>query len=77
MSVGGGGGDLVGGKELRVGSNMILFLYILLLLIWHMYFLGVRILYIVSCHNYMYYVCETEKMLENVAKRSEFVYTRE
>ena len=25
----------------------------------------------------MYYVCETWKMLENVAKRSEFVYTRE
>ena len=63
--------------ELRVGSNtMIQFLYILLLLIWHMYFLGVRILYIVSCHNYMYYVCETEKMLENVAKRSEFMYTK-
>ena len=42
----------------------------------------------VSCHNYMYYVCETqkmlenvvkrsEKMLENVVKRSEFGYTRE
>ena len=25
----------------------------------------------------MYYVCETWKMLENVVKRSEFVYTRE
>ena len=25
----------------------------------------------------MYYVCETQKMLENVVKRSEFVYTRE
>ena len=47
------------GMELRVGSNVILFLYILLLLIWHMYFFGVCILYIVSCHNYMYYVCET------------------
>ena len=49
----------MGGMELRVGSNMILFLYILLLLIWHMYFFGVCMLYIVSCHNYMYYVCET------------------
>ena len=45
--------------ELRVGSNMILFLYILLLLIWHMYFFGVCISYIVSCHNYTCYVCET------------------
>ena len=27
--------------------------------IWHMYFFGVCLLYIVSCHNYMYYVCET------------------
>ena len=34
------------------------------------------ILYIFSCHNYMYYVCETQKMLENV-KRSYFGYTRE
>ena len=59
VSVGGGGGDSVGGRELRVGSNMILFLYILLLFIWCMYFFGVCILYIVSCHNYMYYVCET------------------
>ena len=59
VSVGGGGGDSVGGIELRVGSNMILFLYILLLLIWHMYFFGACILYSVSCHNYMYYVCET------------------
>ena len=42
--------------ELRVGSNiMIHFLYILLFLLWHMYLY----LYIVSCHNYMYYVCET------------------
>ena len=50
----------MGGRELRVGSNiMIHFLYILLLLIWHMYFFGVCILYIVSCRNYMYYVCET------------------
>ena len=56
---------------------MILFLYILLLLIWHMYVFGVCILYIVSCHNYMYYVCETYKMLENVVKRSDFMYTRE
>ena len=41
--------------ELRVGSNiMIHFLYILLLLIWHMY-----LLVAVSCHNYTYYVCET------------------
>ena len=64
-----------GGMELWVCSNiMIHFLYILLLLIWHMY---LYILYIVSCHNYMYYVCETFKMLENVVKRSEFVYTRE
>ena len=39
VSVGGVGRDSVGGMELRVGSNMILFLYILLLLIWHMYFL--------------------------------------
>ena len=44
--------------ELRVGSTiMIHFLYILLLIIGHMYFLC--ILYIVSCHNYMYYVYET------------------
>ena len=50
----GRGGDSVGGMELRAGSNMILFLYILLLLIWHMYCFGVCILYIVSCHNYMY-----------------------
>ena len=50
---------------------MIDFLYILLLLIWHMYFFGVCILHIVSCHNYMHYVCETLKMLENVVKRSE------
>ena len=49
----------MGGMELKVGSNMILFLYILLLLIWHMYFFGVCVLYIVSCHSYMYYVCET------------------
>ena len=56
---------------------MILFLYILLLLIWHMYVFGVCILYIVSCHNYMHYVCETYKMLENVVKRSDFMYTRE
>ena len=34
----------LGGMELRVGSHiMILFLYILLLLIWHMY------LYIIHC----------------------------
>ena len=59
VSVGSGGGDSVGGMELRVGSNMILFLYILLLLIWHMYFFGVCILYIARCHNYMYYFCET------------------
>ena len=46
---------------------------------WHMYvYLCVCVLYIVSCHNYMYYVCETLlKKLENVVKRSEFVYTRE
>ena len=43
----------MGGMELRVGSNMILFLYILLLLIWHMYLFGVCILYIASCHNYI------------------------
>ena len=43
---GGGGGweGGVGGMELRVGSNiMIHFLYILLLLIWHVY------LYIIHC----------------------------
>ena len=34
-------------------------------------------MFIVSRHNYMYYVCETQKMWENVVKRSEFVYTRE
>ena len=46
--------------ELRVGSNiMIHFVYILLLLIWHMYFFCAYILYTVSCDNYMYYVCET------------------
>ena len=45
--------DSVGGRELRVGSNMILFLYILLLLMWHMYLFWCCILYIVSCHNYM------------------------
>ena len=60
--------------ELRVGSNiMILFIYILLL----SYGTCTCILYIVSCHNYMYYCCETLKMLENVVKRSEFGYTRE
>ena len=65
--------------ELRVGSNiMIHFLYILLFLIWHMYLYIIHcILYLASCHNYMYYVCETWKMLENVVKRSEFGYTRE
>ena len=72
-----GSGWGLGGMELRVGSNMIFVLYILLLLIWRMYFFGVCILYIVSCHDYMYYVCETWKMLENVVKRSEFGYTRE
>ena len=64
----------LGEMEVRVGSNMIHFLDILLFLIWHMY---LYILYIVSCHNYMYYVCETLKMLENAVKRSEFRYTRE
>ena len=59
VSVGGGGGDSVGGRELRVGNNMIHFLYILLLLTWHMYYFGVCMLYIVGCHNYIYYVCET------------------
>ena len=56
----------MGGMELKVGSNMIIFLYFvvvfcfvfLLILIWHMHFFGVFILYIVSCHNYMYYDCE-------------------
>ena len=44
--------------ELRVGSNiMIHFLYILLLLIIMAHVLVY--LYIVSCHNDMYYVCET------------------
>ena len=44
VPVGGGGGDSVGGIELRVGSNiMIHFLDILLFLIWHMY------LYIMHC----------------------------
>ena len=61
--VGGGGGDSMGRRELRVGSNMILSRYILLLLIWHMNVFGVCILCIVSCHNYMYYVCETWRML--------------
>ena len=57
MCVSWGRGWGLGEMELRVGSNiMIHFLYILLLLIWHMY---LNILYIVSCHNYMYYVCET------------------
>ena len=46
----------LGGMELRVGSNiMIHFLDMLLLLIWYI----TCILEIVSCHNYMYYVCET------------------
>ena len=55
-----GWGWTLGRMELRVGSNiMILFLYMLLLLIWHMYFLCACILYSVSCHNYMYYVCNT------------------
>ena len=64
--------------ELRVGSNIIIhYLYILLLLIWHMYFIFFCILYIVSCHNDMYYICEAWKMLKNVVKHSEFVYTRE
>ena len=52
-------GDSVGGMELRVGSNMLIFRYIYPLLIWHMYLFGVCILYIVSCHNYTYCVCET------------------
>ena len=67
----------LGGMELRVGSNiMIHCLYILLILIWHMYFLCVYYALLVV-YNYMYYVCETQKMLENVVKRSEFGYTRE
>ena len=57
VSVGGGGGDSVGGMELRVGSNMILFRYIWLLLIWLMYVFGVCVLHIVSCHNYNYVLC--------------------
>ena len=35
------------------------------------------ILYIVSCHNYMYYVCETWNFFENAVKRSEFGYARD
>ena len=50
----------LGWMELRVGRNIMShFLCILLLLIWRMYFLCVCTLYIVSRHNYMYYVCET------------------
>ena len=35
----------MGWMELNLGSNMVLFLYILLLLIWHMYFFGVCVYY--------------------------------
>ena len=38
----------MGGMELRVGSNMIPFLYILLLLIWHVYFFSSGV-YIIHC----------------------------
>ena len=57
-----GQGARLGGMELRVGSSIMLyFLYILLLLIRHVLciFVCICVLYIVSCHNYMYYVCET------------------
>ena len=47
----------LGGMELSVGSNiMIHFLYIFCCF---SYGTCTCILYIVSCHNYMYYVCET------------------
>ena len=42
-----------------LGSNMILFLHIAASHMAHVVFFGVCILYIVSCHNYMYYVCKT------------------
>ena len=69
----------MGWMELRVGSNITIdsfSLYIAAFPMAHV-LLCVCISDIVSCHNYMYYVCETLKMLENVVKRSEFVYTRE
>ena len=48
MCVSWGQGLGLGGMELRVGSNiMIQFLYILLLLIWHMYF--IFFVYIIHC----------------------------
>ena len=42
-------GDSAGGMELRVGSNMIIFRYVFPLLIWHVYFFGVCVLYIMHC----------------------------
>ena len=57
--------------ELKVGSNIMIHLFLFLYCCLS-YGTCTRILYIVSCHNYMCYVCETSKMLENVAKRSEY-----
>ena len=56
MCVSWGQGWGLGEMKLRIGSNiMIHFLYILLFLICTC----TCMLYIVSCHNYMYYICET------------------
>ena len=70
----------MGGMELRVGSNIILFLYILLLLIWHMYIFGVCVYYtllVVICIMFVKLTQKKEEEKENVVKRSEFVYTRD
>ena len=70
----GWGLGLIGRCGIKVGR----YIYILLLLIWHIYFIFfVCTLYSVSCPNYMYYVCEILKLLKNVVKHSGFVYTRE
>ena len=68
MCVGGGGGGGarvcqlgsgwgLGEMELSVGSNMIHLFYFIYCCF--SYGTCTCILYIVSCHNYMYYVCET------------------
>ena len=66
----------LGGRELRVGSNIMFFIYCCFSYgTCTLYFLC--ILYIVSCPNYLYYISETYKTSENVVKHNEFVYTRE
>ena len=46
----------LGGMELRVGNNII---FIFFIFCCFSYGTCTGILYIVSCHNYIYYVCDT------------------